>query len=122
MGKYSILITKTFQFAIRIIKVYKFLKFEQKEYVISGQILRSGTSIGALVREAEHGESRKDFFHKLNISLKETNETIYWLELLHASEYLTKAMFDSLNQDATEILRMLIASVKTVKGKIPTFK
>ena len=79
---------KSYQFAIRIIKAYKYLSSEQKEFVLSKQMLRSGTAVGALIREAEHAESKADFIHKLNISLKEANETEYWLMLLHDTEYL----------------------------------
>src|SRR5260221_6281970 len=117
MSHDSILKTKSFAFAVRIIKLYKFLKSQHSEYELSNQLLRSGTSVGALIREAEHAESRKDFSHKLNISLKETNESIYWLELLHATDYINKKMFDSMIKDATELLKMLIASVKTTKSK-----
>lgn len=113
MSRESILKTKSFDFAVRVIKLYKFLKKTYSEYELSIQLLRSGTSIGALVREAEHGESRKDFIHKLNISLKEANESIYWLQLLHATDYINKKMFDSMSKDALELLKMLISSVKT---------
>jgi four helix bundle protein len=117
MSQNSILKTKSFDFAVRIIKLYKFLKKQHSEYELSNQLLRSGTGVGALIREAEHAESRKDFSHKLNISLKEANESIYWLELLHATDYINKKMFDSMSKDATELLKMLIASVKTTKSK-----
>lgn len=116
--KENILKTKSFSFAIRIIKLYEFLKKEHKEYVLSKQILRSGTAIGALNREAEHGESPKDFLHKLNIGLKESNETKYWLDLLSATGFISKKMYDSLNDDCEEILKLLIASVKTIKSRI----
>lgn len=118
MSQDSVLRKKSFDFAIRIINLYKYLRLKKREYVISKQILRSGTSIGAIIREAEHGESRKDFLHKLNIGLKEANETIYWLELLNAGEYITKKMFESMFSDASQILKMLIASVKTTKSRL----
>ncbi len=118
MSHNSILKIKSFDFAVRIIKLYKFLKKQHSEYELSNQLLRSGTSVGALIREAEHAESRKDFSHKLSISLKEANESIYWLELLYATEYMNKTMFDSMLKDATELLKMLIASVKTTKSRI----
>lgn len=118
MSHNSILKVKSFDFAVRIIKLYKFLKKQHSEYELSNQLLRSGTSVGALIREAEHAESRKDFSHKLSISLKEANESIYWLELLYATEYINKRMFDSMLKDATELLKMLIASVKTTKSRI----
>ena len=79
-------------------------------------MVRSGTSVGALIREAEHAESRKDFVHKLTIGLKEINETIYWIELLFATEYINKRMFESMKSDAEEVLKMLIASIKTTKS------
>jgi four helix bundle protein len=118
MSRNSILKTKSFDFAIRIIKLYRYLKKTHKEYELSQQILRAGTSVGALIREAEHAESRKDFLHKLNISLKEMNETIYWLDLLNATEFINKKMHSSIKADGEEILKMLIASIKTTKSKI----
>lgn len=81
-------------------------------------MIRSGTSIGAIVREAEHAESIKDFIHKLSIGLKEANESKYWLDLLYATDFITKRMFDSLNKDCEELLKLLTASVKTSKRKI----
>ena len=117
MSRNSILRTKSFDFAVRIIKLYKFLKKQHSEYKLSNQLLRSGTAVGALIREAEHSESRKDFSHKLTIGLKEANESIYWLELLFATDYINKKIFDSMIKDSTELLKMLIASVKTIKNK-----
>lgn len=117
MSYNSILKTKSFDFAVRIIKLYKFLKKQHFEYELSNQLLRSGTAVGALIREAEHAESRKDFSHKLSIGLKEANESAYWLELLYTTEYINKKMFDSMIKDATELLKMLIASVKTTKSR-----
>lgn len=115
MRKKNILKEKTFAFAVRIIKLYKYLKSNHNEYILSKQIIRSGTSIGALIRESENAESKKDFIHKLNISLKETDETQYWLELLYETEFITKKMFDSINSDVEELIKMLVASVKTTK-------
>ena len=117
MSRESILKTKSFDFAVRIIKLYKYLKKTHNEYELSHQLIRSGTSIGALIREAEHAESRKDFVHKLNIGLKEANESVYWLQLLHATDYINKKMFDSLIKDVLELLKMLISSVKTTKAR-----
>ena len=88
--KENILKTKSFSFAIRIVNLYKFLKKEHGEYVISQQLIRSGTSVGAIIREAEHAESLKDFVHKLSIGLKEANESKYWLDLLVATDFITK--------------------------------
>ncbi|MFT3680099.1 MAG: four helix bundle protein [Ferruginibacter sp.] len=116
--KQNILKDKSFAFAVRIINLYKYLKKEHGEYIISQQLIRSGTSVGVLIREAEHGESIKDFIHKLNIGLKEANESKYWLDLLIATDFLTEKMYESLNRDCEELLKLLIASVKTSKLKI----
>jgi four helix bundle protein len=116
MSRDSILRRKSFDFAVRIIKFSKYLKKSHAEYDLAKQILRSGTSVGAMFREAEHAESRKDFIHKLTMGLKEANESIYWLELLYAADLITKRMFDSLIKDATEILKILISSIKTLKA------
>ena len=88
--KENVLKDKSFNFAIRIVNLYKFLKKEHSEYILSQQLIRSGTSIGAIVREAEHAESIKDFVHKLSIGLKEANESKYWLDLLFATEFIKK--------------------------------
>lgn len=110
--------TKSFAFALRVVKLCRFLATEKKEYVLSKQLLRSGTAVGALVREAEHGESRADFIHKMAIALKEANETEYWIELLHQSEYLDEAGYKSIHADAVELLKLLISIVKTAKQGI----
>src|SRR6266498_1820899 len=115
MSQNSILKSKSFDFAVRIIKLYQYLKKKYGEHEIARQVIRAGTSIGALIREAEFAESRKDFIHKLYIGLKEANEITYWLELLYATEYINKRMFHSIKKDSDEILRMLVSSVKTVK-------
>jgi four helix bundle protein len=96
MRKENLLKTKSFDFAIRIVKFYKFLKEKRKEDILIKQVLRSGTSIGALIRESENAESTKDFVHKLTIALKEADETEYWLHLLFSTEYINKQMFDSI--------------------------
>jgi len=106
---------KSFDFALRIINLYKYLINEQKEFILSKQLLRSGTSIGALVREAEYAQSKADFLHKLTISLKEANETEYWLQLLNKSNYINDKMFNSIHKDIHELLKLLIASTKTIK-------
>ena len=116
--KKNILKDKSFLFAVRIVNLYKFLKNQHGEYIISQQLIRSGTSVGAIVREAEHTESLKDFIHKLSIGLKEANESKYWLDLLFATEFINKKMFESLNIDCEELLKLLTASVKTSKLKI----
>jgi four helix bundle protein len=113
--KENLIKEKSFSFALRIVKLYQFLTSEKKEYVLSKQVLRSGTSIGANIREAEHGESKSDFTHKMSISLKEANETVYWLDLLVHGEYLSQEEYNSINEDAIEILKMLIAIVKSSK-------
>ena len=100
-------------FALRIIKLYNYLKDEQKEYIISKQLMRSGTSIGANVKEAIRGQSKPDFYAKLNIALKEASETEYWLELLHESSYLNDSFFDSIYEDCQELIKLLVAITKT---------
>jgi four helix bundle protein len=115
--KKNIVKEKSFDFAIKIVHVYKILVNDKREQVMSKQLLRSGTSIGALIREAEHAESRADFIHKCSISLKEANETDYWIDLLNQSEYLDKALYESIKADVTEILRLLIAIIKSTKLK-----
>lgn len=116
--KENILKDKSFLFAIRIVELYKYLKSSQNEFVLSKQILRSGTSVGAAIREAEHAESTKDFLHKLNIGLKEANETKYWLELLLATKIIEEKMFQSIILDCDELLKLLVSSIKTLKIKI----
>ena len=114
--KENIIKEKSFLFSLKIIQLYKFLCEEKKEYVLSKQVLRSGTSIGALVREAEHAESKPDFIHKMGIALKEANETEYWLELLFKSEYIDKTKFESIQKDVQEILKLLISIIKSSKN------
>ena len=106
---------KSFAFAINIVKLYQYLTDSKKEYILSKQMLRSGTAIGAMVREAEHAESKADFIHKLSIGLKEANETEYWLELLYQSDYIDKNDFESYKTEVEEILRMLISIIKSSK-------
>jgi four helix bundle protein len=120
MSKESVLKAKSFDFAIRIIKLNQYLREKHSEYQLSQQILRARTSVGAMVREAEHAESRRDFLHKLNIGLKEINECGYWLDLLSATNYLDKRMYESIRKDCVELLKMLIASIKTTKTKNKT--
>ena len=100
-------------FAKRIVRLYQCLAREQHEYVLSKQILRSGTSIGANVSEAIFGSSRKDFSAKLQIARKETAETLYWLELLHSCDYLPDSLFRSLYEDCKELMAMLSAAIKS---------
>jgi len=114
--KENLVKSKSFAFAIRIVKLYKFLQFEKKEYIISKQILKSGTSVGACVRESENAESRSDFKHKLSIAQKEINETIYWLELLTATGYINSEQFNSLSYDAIKIMKLLTSILRTLKS------
>ena len=111
----SITRQKSKSFAIRIIKFVQFLQTEKKERIISSQLFRSGTSIGANVRESYNAQSRADFISKLHIALKEADETAYWLELLHESEIIDKLCFDSMYNDLKEIIALLTASIKTSK-------
>ncbi|MBV6879994.1 four helix bundle protein [Epilithonimonas ginsengisoli] len=114
--KENIVKKKSFVFAVRIVKLYQYLCENKKEFVLSKQLLRSGTSVGAMIREAEHAETKNDFKHKLAIAQKEINETIYWLELLKETAYLTNEEFDSINADATEIIKLLTTILKSVKS------
>ena len=107
---------KSFAFALRVVKLSQYLNQEKREYVLTKQLLRSGTAIGALVRESEHAESRADFIHKLAIALKEANETQYWLELLHKADYIDKKGFDSIHQNCIELLKLLISIIKSTKA------
>ncbi|MCO5291324.1 MAG: four helix bundle protein [Chitinophagaceae bacterium] len=109
---------KSFEFAVRIVKFYQFLCNEKKEFVLSKQVLRSGTSIGAMVREAEHSESKADFIHKLSIAQKEINETIYWLDLLRATDYISPQQFESIHADAVEIIKLITSIIKSTKKNI----
>lgn len=117
-GTNSVLNIKSYTFAIRIVKLSQYLQKEKSEYVLSKQILRSGTAIGALVRESEFGQSKQDFVHKLSISLKEANETDYWLSLLHDTEYMDERLYESLKNDCNELISLLVSSVKTLKSKM----
>lgn len=110
---------KSFAFALRVVKLVKYLQGDVKEYVLSKQVMRSGTAIGALVAEAQHAESRADFIHKMSIALKEANETLYWLELLHRSEYIEDQAFQSIRDDSEELVKLLVSIVKTAKKAKP---
>lgn len=116
LNKENIIAQKTFAFALNIVKLYRSIVNDQKEYVLSKQLLRSGTSIGASVKEAEHAQSKKDFINKMNVALKEANETEYWLQLLFDSEFISEADYKLISQDILEILRLLISIVKTSKN------
>jgi four helix bundle protein len=111
----SILKDRSFAFAIKCINVYKFLTDTKKEYILSKQLLRSGTSVGANIREAQNAESKPDFIHKLGIAQKECDETIYWLELLKETNYLKHNEFENISNEATELLKMLRSAIITSK-------
>ncbi|MCU7694719.1 four helix bundle protein [Haoranjiania flava] len=114
----SITATKSYAFAIKIITLYKFLIEQKKEFTLSRQLLRSGTAIGALVRESNHAESKADFLHKINIALKEANETEYWLMLLRDTGYISFEDYDDIQKHCNEIIRLLASSVKTTKKNL----
>lgn len=113
----SILKDKSFSFAIAIVKTYKNLVEEKREYVMSKQLLRSGTSVGANIREAKNAESTNDFIHKLGIAQKECDEILYWLELLKKTEYLNGEEFHKLSDEANQILKMIRSTILTIKQK-----
>ena len=115
--KDNIIVTKSFAFAVRIVKFYRLL-YERKEFVIAKQILRSGTSVGANIREAHNAATKKDFVYKLTISQKETDETKYWLELLFKSEIITEKEFTSLHNDASELLKILKSIIITARKNL----
>ncbi len=116
----SIIKDKIFVFAIRIVKLYKHLCESKKEFVLSKQLLRSGTAVGALVRESQNAESKADFIHKLGIAQKECDETIYWIELLNKTEFLNEKEFESINNAAIELLKMLRSAIITSKKQLIT--
>ena len=109
---------KSFQLAIRIVRLCKYLREEKKEFTISKQLLRSGTNPGAMVREAANAETGLDFIHKLGVGQKEAGETQYWLELLFATEYLSEQEFQSINSDTEEVMKLLRSSIPTKKKNI----
>jgi four helix bundle protein len=110
----EVIAPKSYSFALRIIKLYKWLT-SKKEFVLSNQLLRSGTAIGALIKEAEHSQSKADFLNKMNIALKEANETEYWLMLLKDGGFLSETEYDSIHADCSELIRLLASIVKTTK-------
>lgn len=113
----SVIEPKSFEFSLRIVNLYNYLRSEKAEYVLSKQMLRSGTSIGANVCEAEQAQSRADFISKMNIALKESVETEYWLRLLYKSGYLNKKEFDSIHRECKELVKMLTSIIKTTKNR-----
>jgi len=118
MSGKSILETKSFDFSVRIIKLYQYLTEGAREYVLSKQLLRSGTAIGALIKEAQNAESKMDFVHKLAIAQKECAETSYWLELMKETNYIKPNEFESVNNDAVELLKMIRSAILTTKANI----
>ena len=114
--KNNIVVDKNMTFAVRIVRLYKYLCSEKQEYVLSRQVLKSGTSIGANVKEAIRGQSRADFVSKLNIALKEASKTEYWLELLFKTEYINEAQFGSIHTDCVELIKLLTSITKTTRG------
>ncbi len=116
MKENNIIKKKSFEFAVRIVKLYQYLANDKKEFVLSKQILRSGTSVGAMVRESEYAQSKADFIHKLSIAQKEINETLYWLELFQATNYLSSQEFESINENAVEIIKLITSIIKTTKN------
>ncbi|MCD7803143.1 MAG: four helix bundle protein [Clostridiales bacterium] len=111
----NVVVVKSKSFAVRIIRLYQFLTNEKKEYVLSKQLLRSGTSIGANVKEAIRGQSRADFISKMSIALKEASETEYWIELLEETDYLTSTQAESILADCRELLKLLTSIIKSAK-------
>jgi len=120
--KESIISQKSYSFALKIIDVHRFLTKEKREFVLSKQLLRSGTAIGALMREAKYAESTKDFVHKTSIALKEANETLYWLQLLKDAQIVDQHLFDSIFPLADEMVRILASIVKTTKANLQLVK
>lgn len=116
--KDNVIQSKSYLFALRCIKLYQFLTLEKREFVLANQVLRSGTSIGANVEEADAAQSKKDFISKLSIALKEAKETHYWIRLLHDSHYLDKNLADSLIKDCTELIAILTSILKTSRTNL----
>lgn len=117
MGE-NVLKSKSFEFAIKIVELYQILTIEKKEYVLSKQLLRSGTAIGAMVREAQNAESSKDFIHKMGVAQKECDESLYWLELLHSTKYLDDSSFQVQSKMANELLKIIRSIILTSKSKL----
>ena len=116
--KDNIVKDKSFDFAVRVVELHKYLVNEKNEFVLSKQILKCGTSIGAMVRESEHVESKADFIHKLSIALKEANETEYWLLLLLKTDYIQEKHFNSISSDNSEIIKLLTSIIKSSKSNL----
>jgi four helix bundle protein len=108
---------KSYKFAIRIVRLVQYVQKEKKEFILTNQVLRSGTNPGAMISEAQFGQSKADFSSKLAIGLKEANETSFWLRLLHDTDYIDDKMFESIHHDCKEIIAMLVASVNTSSSR-----
>ena len=117
----NIIEEKSFNFAVRVVNLYKHLTAEKKEFVLSKQLLRSGTSIGANIAEAEHPQSNADYLSKMNIALKEANETCYWLKLLVTTDYINNTQYNSINTDAKELICILTSILKTSNSSNQSF-
>jgi len=113
----SVLKNKSYKFAVRIVKLSQYLQHEKKEYILNKQILRSGTAIGAIICEAEFAQSTADYINKFSISLKEANETDYWLKLLNDTEFIDNKLYESLSNDCKELISLLVSTIKTLKLK-----
>ena len=114
--KDNLIVEKSKAFAVRIIRLYQYLCSDKKEFNLSKQILRSGTSIGANVKEAVRGQSKADFYSKMGIALKEASETEYWLELMHETDYISEPQFQSIYPECQELIKILMSITKTQKG------
>jgi len=115
----SVLVDKSYAFAIRIVNMNRYLLETKKEYVLRKQLLRSGTAIGALVSEAQYAQSKADFINKLHIALKEANESKYWIRLLYDTDYITQEMYESILPDTEALIKMLTSSINTTKERTP---
>lgn len=116
--KFNTIEVKSYDFAIRIVNLHKYLNRQKEIHSLSNQMLRSGTAIGALIQEAVHAQSKADFLNKMNVSLKEANETMYWIRLLHSNNYLKDNEFASIHKDCEEIVKLLASIVKTTKASL----
>ena len=116
MKKNNVIRDKSFRFAIRVVNLYKTLTGERKEFVLCKQLLRSGTSVGANIREALNAESSADFIHKLAIAQKESDESCYWLEFFHETKFIDKSEFESMHNDASELLRIIRSIILSSKN------
>ena len=114
--KENVLRKKSLTFAVRIVNLSKYLRENKKEFTLSDQVLRSGTAIGAMICEAERSESTPDFIHKMKIAEKEANETLYWLELLKETQYITQTEYNSINDNTIELIKILVSSIKTARA------